>query len=124
MADPRFFTKAGPFTLADIAAKIGAEIKGGDVATQVTDVAPLDAATPADVSFFDNPRYKDALATTKAGAVIIAPDSVDLAPEGIPLLVTDAAYPAYASTALMGLFVLARGLRCVGSLFSLRRPDP
>ncbi|MGD1935073.1 MAG: UDP-3-O-(3-hydroxymyristoyl)glucosamine N-acyltransferase [Candidatus Phaeomarinobacter sp.] len=101
MADPRFFTKAGPFSLEHIAQKIGAKVEHSDGSREISDVAPLDSATAADISFFDNPRYKDALEATKAGAVIIASASVDLAPEGVTLLVTDAPYPAYASTALL-----------------------
>lgn len=101
MADPRFFTKAGPFSLDRIAREIGARVERDDGSREVADVAPLDAATASDISFFDNPRYKDALEATNAGAVIVAPGSVDLAPEGTALLVTDAPYPAYASAALL-----------------------
>lgn len=101
MADARFFTRSGPFTLEQIAGEIGATLQAGDPGKTVVDVAPLEAATADEVSFFENPRYKDALAATKAGAVIIAPSAVDLAPEGMPLLVTNAPYPGYASAALM-----------------------
>lgn len=101
MADARFFTKAGPFTLAHIAHDIGATVEAIDATREYTDVAPLDTATASHVSFFDNPRYKDALSTTKAGAVIIAPSAVEHAPSGISLLITDAPYPAYASAALL-----------------------
>lgn len=101
MADPRFFTKSGPFTLERIAQEVGATIESDASEQEFADVAPLDSATASDVSFFDNPRYKDALSTTKAGAVILAPASVELAPAGVSLLVTDAPYPAYASAAMM-----------------------
>jgi len=101
MADVRFFTRSGPFTLEQIAIEIGATLQAGEAGKQCADVAPLDAATANDISFFDNPKYKDALATTKAGAVVIAPSAVDLAPEGMALLVTEAPYPAYASAALL-----------------------
>lgn len=101
MADARFFTRSGPFTLQQIANHIDATLKASNSSRQCVDVAPLDTAKADEISFFDNPRYKDALAATNAGAVIVAPSGVDLAPEGVSLLVTDAPYPAYASTALM-----------------------
>lgn len=100
MADQRFFKKSGPFSLTELAGKIDAQVQSGTAAGPFHDVAPLDAATANDVSFFDNPKYKDALTGTKAGAVILAPSSVELAPEGATLLITDAPYPAYASIAL------------------------
>ena len=101
MADPRFFKKAGPFDLKTIAAKISAEIRNDDGSLKIDDVAPLDAAGPSQISFFDNPKYKDALTQTKAGAVILAPSAVEFAPEGAALLVVDMAYPSYAAVALM-----------------------
>jgi len=101
MADARFFTRSGPFSLQQVADTIGATLKASDSSRQYVDVAPLDTAAADEISFFDNPRYKDALAATKAGAVIIAPSEVSLAPEGMSLLVTDAPYPAYASAALL-----------------------
>jgi len=101
MADPRFFQRSGPFDLKTIATAISAELRNTDGSQTVDDVAPLDAAGPEQISFFDNPKYKDALSATKAGAVILAPNSVDIAPEGVSLLVTDMPYPAYAAAALM-----------------------
>lgn len=101
MADARFFTRSGPFKLEQIAQETGAKIQNGDSLHEYVDVAPLDSATGTDISFFDNPSYRDALATTKAGAVILAPSMVDLAPQKSSLLVTDAPYAAYARTAMM-----------------------
>lgn len=102
MADPRFFKKSGPFSLGDVAAAINAEARGETGGAMFTDVAPLDAAGTQDISFFENPRYKDALSATGAGAVIVAPSAIDLAPQGVALLVTDTPYLAYSKVA--GLF--------------------
>jgi len=99
MADPRFFTKAGPFSLTHIARAIGARAEPGQGEGDFSDVAPLDSATPSDISFFENPKYKEMLRTTQAGAVIIAPDAVHLAPKGIARLVSDTPYIAYAAAA-------------------------
>lgn len=100
MADPRFFHLAGPFTAADLAARIGAKIAGAvDPDRILTDVAPLDTAAPAHVTFLENPKYRDAFRSTRAGAAIVAPDAVAFAPEGLTLLVSPAPYRAYALAA-------------------------
>ena len=84
MADPRFFDVAGPFTAAELAERIGVELAGAvEPGRLLTDVAPLDAAGPTHVTFLDNPRYRQALRATRAGAAIIAPDAVPLAPAGL-----------------------------------------
>lgn len=100
MADPRFFDLAGPFTAADLAERIGVELAGAvDPTRLLTDVAPLDAAGATHVTFLDNPRYRAALRATRAGAAIVAPDAVPLAPAGLTLFVTPAPYRAYALVA-------------------------
>ncbi len=114
MADERFFDRAGPFTLAQIADAIGATPQGGDGSAAYADVAPLDAATPAQVSFFENPKYKDALSASAAGAIIIAPGAVELAPKGAALLVTETPYVAYSAAAGM-FYPSAVGGRPAGS---------
>ncbi len=55
MADSRFFEVAGPFTLGEIAELVGVDLAGdADPERIFTDVAPLAAAGPGDVSFLDN----------------------------------------------------------------------
>jgi len=70
LGDPRFFTRAGPFSFAQLAEilKIQAD---GDADRQFSGVAPLQTATPNDVSFLHNPRYTAQLRETRAGAAII-----------------------------------------------------
>jgi len=100
MADPRFFTVAGPFTLQKLAAIANAEIgTGGDPEAVFTDVAPLDTAEPTDVSFLDNKKYVGAFETSRAGACLIHPDLVSRAPAGMALLVTPTPYTGYALVA-------------------------
>lgn len=74
LGDARFFNRAGPFTLAEIAEKIGATIAGPAAAQPFAGVAPLQSAGPDQVSFLHNPKYISELATTRAGAVIVAAD--------------------------------------------------
>jgi UDP-3-O-[3-hydroxymyristoyl] glucosamine N-acyltransferase len=59
------------YTLADLAAVIGAELVG-DGSKVVVSVAPIDAANVDQLTFLANPRYRRALSTTGAGAVILA----------------------------------------------------
>ena len=56
-------------TLGELAARLECRLDG-DPAVDITGVATLDAARPGDVTFFTNPRYADALARTRASAVI------------------------------------------------------
>ncbi len=124
MPDPRFFTVAGPFTLQKLAAIAGAEIgPGTDPDAVFTDVAPLDAAGPTDVSFLDNKKYVGAFEASRAGACLVHPDLVSRAPQGMALLVTRKPYTAYALVAQA--FYPAAGAPARTSLpapSSIRRP--
>ncbi len=100
MADPRFFTNAGPFALADLAARAGAELKNAaDPQRSVADVAPLEVAGPEHLSFLDNKKYVDAFAASRAGACLVRPEFAEKAPAGMALLLTDDPYRAYAKVA-------------------------
>ncbi|HRQ60500.1 MAG TPA: LpxD N-terminal domain-containing protein, partial [Alphaproteobacteria bacterium] len=69
MADPRFFTNRGPFTLQELARLTGASLpEGTDAGHKILDVAPLSAATGDQLSFLDNVKYKSDFMATKAGA--------------------------------------------------------
>lgn len=100
MADPRFFTVAGPFTLARIAEISGAVPSvGSDLERSFRDVASLEVAGPDDVSFLDNKKYVESFSRSNAGACFVHPDLVERAPLGMALLVTKTPYKAYALTA-------------------------
>ncbi len=97
--DPRFFARTGPHSLADVAATAGAD--AGGAALMLHGVAPLQTAGPGEVSFLDNRRYADLLATTRAGAVIVAPELAGSVPEGSVALQTKAPYVAWARVAAL-----------------------
>lgn len=102
MADSRFFECHGPFSLGEIAARAGAELGNGASADiQIEDVAPLDVAHGAQLSFLDNIKYKDQFSDTSAGACIVHPDMAEFAPHGVALLFSDAPYKSYALAAQM-----------------------
>src|ERR1700736_6690773 len=73
MEHPSFFEPPPWSTLADIAALTGAHLvdasRGGQ---QVRGLASLDEAGPMHLSFFDNLKYADQLAATKAGACLVS----------------------------------------------------
>src|SRR5690348_8020849 len=100
MADPRFFTRAGPFRIDEIARRIGADLAGAaEGGRLLRDVAPLERAGADDLAFLDNRRYIEAFRNTSAGAVIVAPKLAAEAPPGATLLLTAAPYRAYARAA-------------------------
>lgn len=97
----RFFRRAGPFRLADLAQLAGCELRGPAELGERTfaGVAPLQAAGPGELSFLDNRRYLPELETSRAGAVICAPAFAARVPEGCAALVTRTPYVAWARIA-------------------------
>src|SRR5882757_198024 len=73
MAQPKFFKQPPSSTLADIAALTKAVLadpaRGGHV---IRGLASLDEAGPMHLAFFDNLKYADQLAATKAGACLVS----------------------------------------------------
>ena len=66
-----------PVTAADIAAQTGGRIIG-DPGIAVRGVAPLDRATPDDLSFLAHARYVAWFAGTRAGVVLVSPEFAEL----------------------------------------------
>ncbi len=101
MADDRFFKRAGPFSLGELAQAANAEIANAPEPSdaQYLDVAPLQTATPGDVSFLDNRKYADAFKETQAGACVVHPEMAQHAPKGTALLITKEPYHGYARIA-------------------------
>lgn len=100
MADTRFYSVAGPFSLQDVAEIAEARIgEDADPKTQFVDVQPLDTAEPDHVSFLDNKRYIDQFSKCRAGACLIHPDHAGKAPDGMALLLSEEPYRAYARVA-------------------------
>jgi UDP-3-O-[3-hydroxymyristoyl] glucosamine N-acyltransferase len=80
MADDRRFL--GPPRLTPLAAILtaaGGEADG-DRERIFEGVAPLDSATPSQVSYCEGRAYKDALVQTAAGLVLVAPDLAEFVP--------------------------------------------
>ncbi|MGZ5270723.1 MAG: UDP-3-O-(3-hydroxymyristoyl)glucosamine N-acyltransferase [Ramlibacter sp.] len=61
-----------PLRLGDLVDSLGGELHG-DPGLVIEGLAPLDSATPAQLSFLSNPRYRQQLAASRAACVIVAP---------------------------------------------------
>ena len=84
--------------LTTLAELLGAELHG-DGAIVIERVATLESAGPGDISFLSNPRYRRLLTTTRAAAVLIAPEDLPNCP--VPALVMTNPYLGYARTATL-----------------------
>jgi UDP-3-O-[3-hydroxymyristoyl] glucosamine N-acyltransferase len=95
MADPRFYANAGPFTLGELAARLGGTLNGaGDLA--VTDIAALEEAGPTELGLFADKSYRDALAASRAGAVLTTAELAPLVPANAQALVAESPRLAFA----------------------------
>lgn len=68
-----------PLNLGRIAELLNAELRG-DANRSINGVATLQQAGPEQIGFFTNPRYRQQLTETRAGAVILASTHADLCP--------------------------------------------
>lgn len=100
MVDYSFFRRPVPMSLAQVAVKAGAVLANPlDADFIVDDVASLDAASSNHLAFLDNKKYREQFSASKAGAVIIHPDMVSIAPAGVKLLLSPTPYKSYALAA-------------------------
>ena len=100
MADPRFFDRAGPFSLDSLTAISGARLADPSSAPRIIeDVAALETAGPNEVTFLANLKYVGALAASGAGAAFAAERFASRAPSGMALLIAADPYKAFALAA-------------------------
>jgi UDP-3-O-[3-hydroxymyristoyl] glucosamine N-acyltransferase len=100
MADPRFFDRAGPFSLDALAVLSGAALNDPSQGGRLfLDVGPLDTAGPDELTFLDNRKYADAFARSRAGAALVDERAVGQAPAGMALLIARDPYKAFARVA-------------------------
>ncbi|RZQ56686.1 UDP-3-O-(3-hydroxymyristoyl)glucosamine N-acyltransferase [Pseudidiomarina tainanensis] len=83
-------------TLQQLADAIGAQVQG-DAALTVTGVATLASAQPGQIAFLANEKYRSQLDTSKASAVIVAPN-IEV-PAGMSVLCTSNPYAGFAKVA-------------------------
>ena len=96
MVSERFFKKKGALTLAEIASI--AEVilpEGIDTSIKMQDVAPLEKAGQEDVSWAFIPAVREALKTTKAGAVIVPRKFLSYVPKDTLALISEDPHRSY-----------------------------
>ena len=103
LGDPRFFERAGPYALAELAVAIQAELLRPELCDgkSLTGVAPLQTAMPDQVSVLHNPRYAGELEQTQAGVVIVKPSFGARVPETSTALLVADPHEAWARIALL-----------------------
>lgn len=100
MAQPTFFATPPASTLAEIAALAGLQLDDPATAGRVIRaVASLDEAGPMHLSFFDNLKYADQLAATKAGACIVSPRFVARVPTHVAVMRAAKPFHAFVTVA-------------------------
>ncbi|MBI1776355.1 MAG: UDP-3-O-(3-hydroxymyristoyl)glucosamine N-acyltransferase [Proteobacteria bacterium] len=110
MADPRFYALAGPFSVGDIAQRIGAELApGAEAGRLIRNLATLGEAGSDDLSFLENRRYLEAFGASRAGACVVERAAAARAPKGMTLLFAARPRRAYALAA--SLFYPARDVK-------------
>jgi len=94
--EPDHSRHATGITLRELAERCGAELAGnGEL--MIYRVATLEDADAKSISFLSNTRYRAQLASTRAGAVIVAQRDAEATP--LPKLVTSNPYAVYARIA-------------------------
>ena len=83
-------------SLSELARRTGATLDG-DGSVLISRVATLEHAQAGDIAFLAHPKYRHQLASTRAGAVIVAPDAAGAAP--LPKLGSGNPYATYARAA-------------------------
>ena len=100
MADPRFFTRAGPFKVSDIALQIGAQVPDGvDADRLISDLEDIATASDDSLCFVTDKKYLPQLAETRAAAVLVGKAHVNACPPHIIALACDDPYAGMARVA-------------------------
>ena len=97
MSAPVFFDKSRVASLSDIVAWTGAVApESADGTMTLRGVAPIDQASPRELTFLENARYAAALSRTRAGACLVSSRYASEVPHGTIALVTPEPYRALA----------------------------
>ena len=97
MPDSRFFRRAGPFRLGDLAGWCGGSLaSGADANVLLHDVSSIDAAGAQDITYFSDPRYTVAFGSVRSGACITTQAFAKHAPQGCALIIAGNPRAAFA----------------------------
>lgn len=96
MTEPFYFEPARKLTVGDIVRLTGAEAREGTPLDRpIGNIAPIDRAGPCDLTFFDNAKYIDQFAATRAGACLLTHRLEKNAPKGVAVLRAREPYRAF-----------------------------
>jgi len=96
MREPAFRITHAP-SASELAEWTGGTLReGDDTARTISNVAPIESAGEADLSFFDNPKYRAAFAESGAGIILAKPKHVKDAPAGATVIAVGDPYRALA----------------------------
>ena len=98
MTEPRFFERPEGLTAQEIAALTGAVLRGS-ADRRIGGLAPLDRASPGDLSFMQSPKYLAQFTATQAGICLTTEKFAAKAPAHVAVLVTPAPYRAFVAVA-------------------------
>jgi UDP-3-O-[3-hydroxymyristoyl] glucosamine N-acyltransferase len=101
MSEPSFLTRGRTLTLAQVAKLTGAASRDDSTreAVIIANVAPLDAAGPSDLAFFDKPRFSVEAAKTHAGACLTTAALAPQLPPRVAALIVREPYRAFVTVA-------------------------
>jgi len=100
MAEPKFFRPPIGLTIAEIVSLTGAELQNrGMLDQRMTNVAPIDDAEMADITFVDSVKFAKALPSTRAGAVLVSKRFQGQALSGLTVLITPDPYRSFIKVA-------------------------
>ncbi len=86
------------YRLSEIAARLGGRVLGR-AETCISQVATLETAQPAQISFLANSKYRAKLASTRAGAVILGEADADATE--LPRIISDNPYAYFAKVSAL-----------------------
>ena len=87
------------FTLTEIVAQLGGELRGQDA--RIERLAPLESAIADEITFITSAKFRHLLKTSKAGAMIVSPKLVDDVVPGMPVIVIADPYLYFAKVATL-----------------------
>jgi UDP-3-O-[3-hydroxymyristoyl] glucosamine N-acyltransferase len=100
MRKPPFFRRTRELTLGEIAALTRAQPpQDAPLTRRIDNIAPLDLAGPGDLTYIDNAKYVEMLASTHAGACFMTERFENRAPSNLIVLRTNEPYRAFVSVA-------------------------
>lgn len=100
MTEPHFFERPKGLTAQEITALTGAVAAAGVVLDRrISGIAPLDRASPSELSFLQSQKFVPQFAATHAGICLTTEKFAAQAPARVAVLVTPAPYRAFVTVA-------------------------